>query len=138
MREPPCIKEFREKGFAPSDVNIVGYFHRHPEIPWARFSSAIHRTTDFTYSAFDLLGGVFVLYYDPSRPELISQFLEKKFFERNPDPPPKMKMAFSLLMHQHNLHWSGCAHMRDKGKPSHELVRRVERKSLPLRNRRVT
>ena len=108
MREPPCIKEFREKGFAPSDVNIVGYFHRHPEIPWARFSSAIHRTTGFTYSALDLLGGVFVLYHDPGRPELASQYLEKKFLERNPDPPPKIKMAFSLPMHQHDLRWSGC------------------------------
>jgi hypothetical protein len=112
MKEPASFKEFRDKGFVSSDPHLMRYFHGHREARWARFSSAIHRTTGFTYSALDLLGGVFVLYHDPGRPELISQYLEKKFFERNPDPPPKMKMAFSLLMHQQNLHWSGCAHGR--------------------------
>lgn len=46
--------------------------------------------------------------YLPSKRQKVETFLEGKFFKNNPQPDKYLRSSFTKILHQHNLHWSGC------------------------------
>ena len=68
------------------------------------------------YSSLDFVGFQFrreYLVLDEGRfRSSISKELEGLFFKNNPNPTKGLRQAFTRMMHDNGLHWSGCEHQR--------------------------
>lgn len=66
------------------------------------------------YSSTDLIGTAirktYLVLDETFFRDAISEKLEALFFKKNPNPGPRLKRAFTHMMHNNNLHWSGCTH----------------------------
>ena len=120
------IEELRQKGFVQSTPELSRYFAQKPELRTYYvnfrlgfgFVSANQKLS--TPQIFGSMGISY--YYSVERKELFARHLEEIFRLRNPSPSTTLIQEFGRILHEQNLHWSGCRHklrpIGTKGVPS--------------------
>ena len=104
-----------ENGFAiPNGNDTITYFRKHPEqkftlklfTPSARSGRSKGGTKNSSQNIFGV-NKIRVYYTDIGKVEV---YLERLFLEKNPNPDPHLRHAFTTLLHDHGLHWTRCVH----------------------------
>jgi len=118
VRREGCreMKELVERGFVRPSRRLNQYIRKHPELRQAVsvFKGGSVGRGRTKYSGYDLLGREqLTLYYLKGREEELSKYLEELFYKKNPEPNEGLRKAFTRLLHDHGLHWSGCCGARE-------------------------
>ena len=104
---PEEIMEFGTVGFARSSDKLLEYI-RKKNILVKIFNSTKTKGSNRSYGPIKIIGDYYRYYYKIEYKKEFVDFLVEKFYKNNPDPEPRIKRAFTHILHNNGLHWAGC------------------------------
>lgn len=101
------IIEFEMIGFTRPSEKILDYI-RTKNILTKMFNSTKTKGSNRKNGPIKIFGDYYRYYYKIECKKEFVDFLVRKLYENNPDPEPKIRKAFTRILHDNGLHWEGC------------------------------